>query len=79
MLKPGGKLLYVTCSIFPQENISVLTRFLADQPDACATSLAHAALDACARRDATGAQILPGTGGMDGFYYASIIKNPVGA
>jgi len=96
LLRPGGKLLYVTCSILPQENTEVLTRFLAGRPDARVAPLAHPAFDACARRplshvpvlrgtwvparrDATGVQILPGAGGMDGFYYSSIIKVPVGA
>ena len=79
LLGSGGKLLYVTCSIFPQENTQALARFLAGRPDARAVPLAHPALDACARRDGTGAQVLPGAGGMDGFYYAGIMKIPVGA
>lgn len=79
LLEPGGKLLYVTCSIFPQENAEVLARFLSGRPDARVVPLARPALDACARHDAVGAQILPGAGGMDGFYYSSIQKIPVGA
>ena len=79
LLGPGGKLLYVTCSIFPQENAEVLARFLAGRPDARVAPLARVALDSCARHDGTGAQILPGAGDMDGFYYSSILKIPVGA
>lgn len=33
-LRPGGTLLYVTCSVFPEEGERVLTHFLAVQPDA---------------------------------------------
>lgn len=34
VLAPGGKLLYVTCSVFPQENDAVIEAFLRDKPDA---------------------------------------------
>ena len=78
LLGAGGKLLYVTCSIFPQENTQVLARFLAGRPDARVAALAHPAFNARARRDRTGVQILPGTDGMDGFYYAGLNKIPVG-
>lgn len=73
LLSASGKLLYVTCSIFPKENQQVLMRFLAHQPDARVVTLAHPAL-AMARRDETGFQILTGTRDMDGFYYACIEK-----
>lgn len=33
-VKPGGKLLYVTCSVFKQENVEVMKAFLADREDA---------------------------------------------
>jgi 16S rRNA (cytosine967-C5)-methyltransferase len=29
MVKPGGKMLYATCSLLPRENISQVERFLA--------------------------------------------------
>lgn len=78
-LGAGGKLLYVTCSIFPQENAQVLARFLAGQPDARVVPLAHPAFGAGARRDEFGVQLLPGTGDGDGFYYAALEKTPVGS
>ena len=34
MLKPQGKLLYVTCSIFEIENRSVVNRFLKEEKTA---------------------------------------------
>jgi 16S rRNA (cytosine967-C5)-methyltransferase len=32
MVKPGGRMIYVTCSILPEENTDQVTRFLADHP-----------------------------------------------
>lgn len=34
LLRPGGKLLYATCSVFPAENREQMARFLARTPDA---------------------------------------------
>ncbi|MBT1063820.1 16S rRNA (cytosine(967)-C(5))-methyltransferase RsmB [Bowmanella sp. Y26] len=70
MLKPGGTLLYATCSILPDENREQVKQFLANHPDAVLSPL-HA-------QDSTdnpGWQILPGEGQMDGFYYARLIKS----
>jgi len=77
LLAPGGKLLYVTCSILPEENAQQLATFCTRQPDAFAQTLVHPALERCAQRAGTGFQILPGAGDMDGFYYASVTKKPV--
>lgn len=33
-VKPGGKLMYVTCSVFRQENVEVMKAFLGNQQDA---------------------------------------------
>ena len=70
LLKPGGMLLYVTCSVLPRENQLQLQRFLAAHNDAreqaIAASWGH-------RRD-VGRQIIPGEENMDGFFYACIRK-----
>lgn len=71
-LKPGGKLLYATCSVLPQENRDQMTQFLQQMPDAKEVSV-----DAdwgISIKDAPGRQILPGQDGMDGFYYCLIEK-----
>ena len=69
-LRPGGVLLYATCSILKDENENQLASFLARTADAQAIALdanhGHAA--------GGGRQRLPGEGGMDGFFYARIAK-----
>lgn len=70
LLKPGGKLLYVTCSILPEENDNTVRAFLACEPSATEAPLPEAVGRACA----VGRQNLPGEHGMDGFYYACLLK-----
>ena len=60
MLKPNGTLLYITCSIFPEEGEDQAKWFAAEYPNAL-------------RLSAPG-QILP-TATNDGFYYALFKKN----
>jgi 16S rRNA (cytosine967-C5)-methyltransferase len=62
-LAPGGKLLYATCSVFPQENDDVVERFVARADGARRLLLP----------DGEPAQWLPGPE-HDGFYYALIAK-----
>ncbi len=70
LLKPGGIMLYATCSILKPENEHQLTAFLSNHDDAKEVmiegSWGHAAT--------AGRQILPGDNNMDGFYYARITK-----
>lgn len=69
-LKPGGRLVYATCSILPQENTLQMEQFLAQHADA-----KEKIIDAAWGRPCRiGRQILPGEGNMDGFYYACIEK-----
>lgn len=63
VLAPGGKLLYVTCSIFPEENAAVVDAFCARQPDARGLELPPNA----------SAQLLP-CGEHDGFFFALLQK-----
>jgi 16S rRNA (cytosine967-C5)-methyltransferase len=65
LLAPGGKLLYVTCSVFPQENEEVVQAFIARALRARSLPLP----------DGEPQQWLPGPQ-QDGFYYALIQKEP---
>jgi len=63
-LAPDGKLLYATCSVFPQENAQTIASFLARNSGA--RRLPLAGLD--------GGQLLPDAR-HDGFFYALLEKN----
>ncbi|MAY42670.1 MULTISPECIES: 16S rRNA (cytosine(967)-C(5))-methyltransferase RsmB [unclassified Neptuniibacter] len=70
MLKPGGKILYATCSIFPQENERLIKRFMAKADDAV-----HRPIDAeWGIKREYGRQLFPQVSGHDGFYYALLQK-----
>lgn len=64
-LAPGGKMLYVTCSVFPEENGEQIDAFCARHDDA-------ARLPIAGRQDR---QWLPDAD-HDGFYYALLGKKP---
>lgn len=68
-LKPGGILLYATCSILPDENELQVQRFLENTKDA---SLVPLSIECDA--DVKTRQILPNEQKMDGFYYAKLQK-----
>jgi 16S rRNA (cytosine967-C5)-methyltransferase len=71
VLAPGGKLLYATCSVFPEENGAQVREFLVRRPDAEMLPLPKfPGWD----DDAQG-QILP-SAVSDGFYYALLQKLP---
>lgn len=70
MLRPEGRLVYATCSVLPQENEQVMHSFLTTQPDAAEQLI----VAPWGRSRSHGRQILPGEAGMDGFYYAVLIK-----
>ncbi|HHB92355.1 MAG TPA: 16S rRNA (cytosine(967)-C(5))-methyltransferase RsmB [Thioploca sp.] len=69
LLKVGGKLLYVTCSVFAEENYLQIKDFLAKYPDAYPVKL----ITDCGQAQVYGRQILPGE--FDGFYYACLSKH----
>jgi 16S rRNA (cytosine967-C5)-methyltransferase len=68
-LKPGGVLLYATCSILPEENDLQIQAFLAATNDASLVPLSVVHNSAVTTR-----QILPNEQKMDGFYYAKLQK-----
>ena len=70
VLKPGGVLLYATCSIIRDENDKQITNFIQHNSDAQEIAIsAEWGVDVDAGR-----QIIPGQDGMDGFYYALLCK-----
>ncbi|CAH0993007.1 Ribosomal RNA small subunit methyltransferase B [Sinobacterium norvegicum] len=70
LLKPGGRLVYATCSIMPQENSLLLKRF-AELTGDCQ----HRPIAAAWGIEQTfGRQLLTGLQDGDGFFYACIEK-----
>jgi len=69
-LKPGGILLYATCSILPDENELQVKSFLETRSDATLIPLSEQY-----NSDTQGRQLLPNEDAMDGFYYAKLQKN----
>lgn len=72
MLRPGGVLLYATCSILRAENIDQVQAFLKWHPDASADTLDDGFGIDCA---GVARQRLPGDDGGDGFFYARLLKS----
>ena len=72
LLRPGGRLVYATCSIVTEENAGGVAAFLAAHPGA------REATPWAAWGEAAGAgrRIRPGEADMDGFYYAVIEHAP---
>jgi len=69
-LKQGGKLLYATCSVFPQENSRIIERFLKQE-----VSAKYIQIDATWGQDTGfGKQLFPQQDGHDGFFYACLSK-----
>ncbi|WP_298444552.1 16S rRNA (cytosine(967)-C(5))-methyltransferase RsmB [uncultured Ferrimonas sp.] len=68
-LKPGGTLLYATCSVLPEENAGQIKAFLQKTDDAMLSPIQPQE-----SAEQPGWQLLPQTDGGDGFYYARLIK-----
>jgi len=71
LLKPGGRLVYATCSILKRENSTQIQQFLARHGDATEQTPAVE----WGLVEPLGRQILPGEAQMDGFFYAVLHKS----
>ena len=70
LLRPGGTLLYVTCSVLPEENAGVIESFLSERDDARSDQLpGHWGVTSGAGR-----QLTPSPAGCDGLFYARITR-----
>ncbi len=69
LLGQGGRMVYVTCSIFKLENQHQIKRFLKCHGDAVLKPI-----ESEWGREQSGRQVLPGENGMDGFYFAILEK-----
>jgi 16S rRNA (cytosine967-C5)-methyltransferase len=71
LLKPGGRLVYATCSVLPEENDAIVDTFLTSHPQfaernvAALLADAHVALDTGSRL-----RLRPDVHGCDGFFAA---------
>lgn len=71
LLAKGGKLLYVTCSVFNEENQKQVDKFLLQHPDAKQLPLP---VDSFKNLTQLDGQLVPSTA-HDGFFYALLQKN----
>ncbi|MCL1918186.1 MAG: 16S rRNA (cytosine(967)-C(5))-methyltransferase RsmB [Peptococcaceae bacterium] len=83
-VKPGGVLMYTTCSVEPEENFEVVKAFRGNRPDFVPDDISE---DLAFGREMTGPedwkqwkkgmwQILPHVHGMDGFFISRMRREP---
>ena len=72
LLVKGGRLVYATCSVLPDENARQIDAFLERTRDARAIDAVPATFG---RAAGAGRQHLTGEGGMDGFFYAVLERH----
>jgi 16S rRNA (cytosine967-C5)-methyltransferase len=79
LVKPGGRLVYASCSVLKAENAAILQPFLRRHRDARdITASLPVSWPAAGGRHAglePGRRLQPGDAGMDGFYYACLTKS----
>lgn len=78
LIKPGGRLVYATCSILPEENEAIVAGFLATHPEFRRLSakeiLAAQGIDIDSGEDL---RLLPHKHDTDGFYAAVLERSPL--
>jgi 16S rRNA (cytosine967-C5)-methyltransferase len=78
LLKPGGRLVYATCSLLPEENSAIVDAFLTTHPQFVRRPAAEvlAAQDITIALPGPDLQLAPHTHGTDGFYAAVLERVP---
>ncbi len=79
LVKPGGRIVYITCSILPEENDEALEGLLQRDPgfdvakaDELLASSGLSTLSAALRVTRHGLQLTPGKSGTDGFFVSCL-------
>ena len=74
LVRPGGLLIYATCSLEPEENEHVVESFLNRNPGFTRSARADASLPAELLTDAGDFQSVPQRHGIDGAYAARLVR-----
>lgn len=77
LLRPGGRLVYATCSLLPEENVQIVDAFLAAHPAFVRCPASEVLAAQGIRIDLAGPdlQLLPHVHGTDGFYAAVLERS----
>lgn len=73
LVKPGGRLVYVTCSVLPEENEDAVAAFISANP-AFSPAPLRGANDVPGYRRGLALQMTPLQTGCDGFYVAALTR-----
>lgn len=76
LLAVNGRLVYASCSALKAENAAVVGAFLTSHAEARDVTAAAAAELGLPSRPGPGIPLRTGEDGMDGFYYACLVKTP---
>lgn len=74
LLKPGGRLLYATCSVLPQENNDQIENFIRQKLEQGQNIQLQTLDNSWGVACNAGRQLFPQENGHDGFFYALLIK-----
>lgn len=79
LVKPGGRLVYITCSVFPDENFWQVNQFLVGNPNFKVEAPDELWNNHLVERDGLGACLAlnPQKDGTDGFFAAILVKDAV--